>query len=52
MLDAVSTARRMERWELAVQVLELWAEQQQREAAAILRVAGADFLNIDKATDR
>lgn len=41
-LDAVSTARRLNRWELIVQILEVWAEQQQREAIAILRVAGTE----------
>ena len=42
-LDAVSAARRLNRWELIVQILEGWCEQQQREAVSILRVVGDDF---------
>ncbi len=44
-LDAVSSARRLNRWELIVHILEGWCEQQQREAIAILRVAGDDFVS-------
>lgn len=46
-LDAVSTARRVDRSELANEVLQQWAEQQMREATAILRVTGMPLPPID-----
>ncbi len=41
-IDAVSAARRMERWELITQILSEWASDRQREAQAITRVTRQD----------
>lgn len=46
-LDAVSTARRVDRSELVNEVLQHWADQQMREATAILRVTGTPFPPVD-----
>jgi hypothetical protein len=46
-LDAVSAARRVERSELANEILQAWADQQMREATAILRVTGTPFPAVD-----
>lgn len=39
-LDAVSSHRRMTRWELITEILERWADDKMAETTAILRVTG------------
>lgn len=39
-LDAVSTHRRLSRWQLVLEVLTQWADDRQCEAIAIARVTG------------
>lgn len=37
-LDAISLARRQDRWELVTEVLQAFTDQQEREALAVFRV--------------
>jgi len=39
-LDAVSSHRRITRWELIAEILERWADDKLAETTAILRVTG------------
>lgn len=38
MLDAISGARRVSRWELITEILQQWHDQQMREVTAVMRV--------------
>lgn len=39
-LDAVSSHRRISRWELITEILERWADDRMAETVAIMRVTG------------
>jgi hypothetical protein len=39
-LDAVSSHRRVSRWDLITEILEHWADDKMAETTAILRVTG------------
>ncbi len=47
-LDAISAARRMTRWDLVLHILGEWGDQAQREAVSLLRVAGTDMIEGQK----
>ncbi len=40
MLDAISTHRRITRWELLIELLSEWRDDKEREAVVVARVTG------------